>query len=513
MISGIVSDEMHLSRAEFEQAVRKARREFEAIGVASGDAVGLLLRNDVAFLVAMTALGQSGAYATTLNWQSHPDEIAYVLSDCGARAVLIDDEMLERVIGVIPPSVTVYAVGPNGGRARVARATDVSRSTRDWNRCLTEQSDTEMERRAAKGVIVYTSGTTGKPKGVRRESFNAVAAEAAHAVWLSKVFGIHPGVRTILCAPLYHSGPSAYARMAVRNLQTNGLIVLHKKFDAERLLSDIQEYSIGQLWLVPTMFHRLLSLPEKVRNSYDTSSLRWIICSAAHCPPDTKEAMIRWLGPVIYEFYGATETGPATLVTPEEAVAKPGTVGRVLPGVRLSIRDDEGTALPAGSIGEICCVKDNYPDFTYINREDERRAIDLNGEIRTGDVGQLDEDGYLFIRDRAKDMVIVGGVNLYPAEIESILISMPGVSDCAVLGLPNAEYGEILVAAVQPATSTNLTEESVREFLGSRLAKIKVPRRIFVLSELPRQDSGKILKRKLRAELELQSGPEFNGDP
>lgn len=500
MITGIVSDDFHLSPAEFEHTVRRAREEFEIAGIGDGDTVALLLRNDASFLVAMTALGRSGIYAATLNWQSHPDEVAYVLNDCGARAVLIEDGLIERFVAAIPSAVTVYAVGPNGETPRVVAAVPGKRQL-DWNRRVADRPSADKELRSAKGVIVYTSGTTGKPKGVRRQPFPDKASEAKYASMLARVFGIQRSVRTVICAPLYHSGPSAYARLAVRHLGDNGLIVLHRKFDAEKLLHDIQKYAITHIWMVPTMFHRLLSLSEEVRRSFDLSSLDHIIHSAANCPPETKRAMIQWLGPVLYEFYGATETGPVTFAAPDDALARPGTVGRIIPGITLSIRDDDGNVLPAGAIGEICCVNHGYPDFTYINREDERHVLNIDGEIRTGDMGELDDDGYLFIRDRKKDMVIVGGVNVYPAEIETVLVAMPGIADCAVVGLPDEEYGEVLVAAVTLHGVARLGEEAIKDFLGSRLGKFKVPRHVHILSELPRQESGKLLKRKLREQL------------
>jgi long-chain acyl-CoA synthetase len=501
MITGIVSDEFHLSPANFEQAVRQAREEFESVGIGDGDTVALLLRNDISFLVAMTALGRSGIYAATLNWQSHPEEVAYVMNDCGARAVLVEDSLVERFATAIPQTVMVYAVGSDGSESRVKAGVLGDRDILDWNKRTARRPDLEKELRSAKGVIVYTSGTTGKPKGVRRQPFPDKGSEASYAAMLGRVFGIEKSVRTIICAPLHHSGPSAYTRLAIRHLGKDGLIVLHRKFDAEKLLRDIEKYSITHIWMVPTMFHRMLSMPEDVKRAYKLSSLTHIIHSAAHCPPATKTEMINWLGPVLYEFYGATETGPVTFARPVDAISRPGTVGSIIPGITLTIRDEAGDVLPPGLIGEICCVNHGYPDFTYINREDERRALNIAGEIRTGDMGELDSDGFLFIRDRKKDMVIVGGVNVYPAEIETVLVAMPGISDCAVVGLPNEEYGEILIAAVTLQANAQVTEEGIKDFLGSRLGKYKVPRQVHILSELPRLESGKLLKRKLRDQL------------
>jgi long-chain acyl-CoA synthetase len=502
MISGIVSGATHLSNVEFEGLVRRARVEFSIGGYGEGDTVALLLQNDIAFLVAMTALGRSGIYAATLNWHSHPDEIAYILKDCRARAVLVQDDSLSRFSEAIPKGITIYAVGSDlQSLSTRPDLPTLSRAILDWNERVAARPDTESDARKSRGVIVYTSGTTGRPKGVLRQPFADAAADANQAGQLAAVFGGRPDMRTIICGPLYHGGPSAYARLAIRNLGTGGLIVLHQKFDAEALLRDVEKFCIGHLWLVPTMFHRMLSLPDAVRGAYDMSSLEWIIHGAAPCPAPIKQGMLRWLGPVVREFYGTTETGPATLAPPDAASAKPGTVGKPLPGVTVTIRDERGEPLPAGTVGEICCSNSYYPDFTYINRPEDRRALDIAGEIKTGDLGELDGDGYLFIRDRMKDMVIVGGVNIYPAEIEAVLLTMPGVYDCAAFGIPDEEYGEILAAAVVPVCGAAIDEQMVKQFLGQRQASYKTPRKVFVVPEIPREDSGKVFKRRLREQL------------
>ena len=503
MIGGIISGTAHITGPQFEQLVRRAVVEFSVSGYKEGDTVALLLQNDITFLVAMTALGRSGIYAATLNWHSHPDEAAYILKDCGARAVLIQEELFARFAAAIPDGIAIYVVGSNlqsagtkSGSSSRARGIAL-----DWNQRVAGRPDTEREPLRSRGVIVYTSGTTGRPKGVLREPFVSREAEAKQAEQLTAVFGGRVGMRTVICGPLYHGGPSAYARLAIRNLGNDGLIVLHQKFDAEMLLKDVETYSITHLWLVPTMFHRMLTLTEAIRNKYRTSSLEWIIHGAAPCPAWVKQGMLQWLGPVIREFYGTTETGPVTLASPEMAMSRPGTVGKRLPGVTVTIRDEAGIQLPPGTIGEICCSNKYYPDFTYINRIDDRRALDIADEVRTGDLGEIDQDGYLFIRDRKKDMVIVGGVNIYPAEIESVLIAMPEAYDCAAFGIPDDEYGEVLAVAVVPKDEMEITEDAVKKYLAQHQASYKTPRKVFIVSHIPREDSGKLFKRKLRDQL------------
>ena len=250
--------------------------------------------------------------------------------------------------------------------------------------------------------------------------------------------------------------------------------------------------------MVPTMFVRLLALPQEVRERYDISSLRWIVHAAAPCPVDVKRAMIEWMGPIVAEYYGGTETGPVTYCTSEEWLAHPGTVGRALPGAVVKILDEDGEELPPGQSGEVYMWHSAWPDFTYEGDEEKRRSVERDGLVSCGDIGYLDEDGYLYLNDRASDMVISGGVNIYPAEIEACLLSLPGVRDCAVFGIPDEEFGEALAAHVEPHEGAQLSEEEVRAHVREHLASYKTPRVVEFSDSLPREDSGKIFKRRLR---------------
>jgi long-chain acyl-CoA synthetase len=249
---------------------------------------------------------------------------------------------------------------------------------------------------------------------------------------------------------------------------------------------------------VPTMFVRLLKLPEVVREKYDLSSLRYIIHAAAPCPPQAKRGMIEWWGPIIHEFYGSTESSAVTHATSEDALRKPGTVGRPVQGAQIVIVDDNGNEATTGVQGEIFTRIEGMADFTYHNKPDKRAEIDRNGLITSGDVGYLDADGYLFICDRKRDMVISGGVNIYPAEIESVALHMPDIKDCAVFGIPDADFGEALMAVVEPQPGHALAPDDVRAYLKMHLADYKVPKHIEIGHDLPREDSGKIFKRRLR---------------
>src|SRR5205085_11406346 len=277
-----------------------------------------------------------------------------------------------------------------------------------------------------------------------------------------------------------------------------GVLVLMPRFDAEEFLRLIDEQKIDTIFMVPTMFIRLMKLPEAVRKKYDMSSLRHIIHAAAPCPADVKRAMIEWWGPVIYEFYGSTESGAVTFATSDDALKKPGTVGRISPGAELRFVGDDGRVVPDGEIGEIYSRISGNPDFTYHNKPEKRAEIERDGFITSGDVGYIDADGYVFICDRKRDMVISGGVNIYPAEIEAVLHAMPGVKDCAVFGIPDAEFGEKLMAVVEPMDGGAVSADDVRAYLRRHLADYKVPRAIEIGRDLPREDSGKIFKRRLR---------------
>ena len=250
--------------------------------------------------------------------------------------------------------------------------------------------------------------------------------------------------------------------------------------------------------MVPTMFVRLLALPLEVRARYDLSSLRWVVHAAAPCPPEIKRAMIDWLGPIVVEYYGGTETGPVVLCTSDEWLAHPGTVGRPLDRAVVKVFDADGRELPVGESGDVYMWLDVLPDFTYAGDEQKRRSIERDGLISCGDIGYLDGDGYLYLNDRRSDMVISGGVNVYPAEIEGCLLSLDGVRDCAVFGIPDDEFGEALAAHVERDADAELNAEQVREHVRSRLASYKTPRVVEFSDSLPREDSGKIFKRRLR---------------
>jgi len=349
--------------------------------------------------------------------------------------------------------------------------------------------------RTPRGPMLYTSGTTGRPKGIRRHA--ATPQQAQRTVEKSRLcYGIVPGMRALLNAPIYHSAPNGYV-VGVSQMP-EATLLLEQRFDAERTLQLIEQHRLTHAYLVPTLYVRLLRLPEDVKRRYDLSSMRHVSSTGSPCPPEVKRAMIDWWGPVFNESYGSSELGYMTYVTSAEALAKPGSAGRALPGCELAILDEQGHALPPGQPGLIYARQPTLVDFTYQGNDAARRAMEHDGFLTMGDVGYLDRDGYLFIVDRSADMVISGGVNIYPAEIEQALLGLTGVDDCAVFGIPDDEFGEALAAAVQPRAGAQLGADDVRAFLRGRLAGYKVPAVVTFHQTLPREDTGKIFKRKLR---------------
>jgi long-chain acyl-CoA synthetase len=433
-----------------------------------------------------------------INWHFHPEEIRYILRDCAAKALITHADLLASARQAAPAGLPSLAAPTPGDIAR-AFAIPPERCTLppdalSWDDFIAANAPWSGAPRPQTLSMIYTSGTTGHPKGVRRAPPTPEQLEAINEA-RRVVYGVAPGIRTIMAGPLYHSAPNAYALRAARIAEA---LILMPRFEPEALLAMIERERIDTLFMVPTMFVRLLKLPEDVRRRYDVSSLRFVMHAAAPCPVHVKRAMIDWWGPVIWEFYGATESGAVTLVSSEDWLKKPGTVGRTSKGASLSIQDEAGREVPQGEIGEIYSSIDYYPEFTYHNLPEKRAEIERDGMITVGDMGFLDPDGYLFLCDRKRDMVISGGVNIYPAEIEAVAIALAGVKDCAVVGIPDEEYGETLLALVEPMPGHALDIEAVSAHLKSHLASYKVPRRIEIAHDLPREDSGKIFKRRLR---------------
>lgn len=488
-----------LSRQDFLDRVARAADGFAKMGLRAGDSVAILMRNDLPFLEASLAAKAVGGVAVPINWHSTASEIAYILHDCRARVVVGHTDLLagaernalpiEQVLAVRPSSdlVAAYHLNPE--------QTEILPWMTEWDRWLAEHEIAHIGFNLASDSMLYTSGTTGRPKGVRRQRPSSEQKRLIDETRAS-VYGVRPGARVLVPGPLYHGAPNG---IAIHAAQVAERVVLMERFEPEQLLGLIEKHLIDTIFVVPTMFNRLLKLEEKVRRRYDLSSLRFVLHAAAPCSPSLKRRMIEWWGPIIHEFYGGTESGPCTFCTSEQWLRYPGTVGRIIDNATLKIFDSCGNECPTGEAGEVYMRLHHYPDFTYNGLDDKREEIERDGLITLGDIGYLNADGFLFLCDRKRDMVIVGGANVYPAEIESVLLEMLGVRDCAVFGIPDEDYGETLLALVEPYNDTSLHVSDIHTFLKERLKGFKLPRKVEIRRDLPREDSGKILKRILRA--------------
>ncbi len=484
------------THAAMEERASRAAQGFRDLGVGEGETVALMLRNDFAFFEASLGATKAGAYPVPLNWHATADEAAYILRDCGAKALVVHRDLLPRIAAGVPDGVRILVVETPAEIAaayRLAPGAALPAEALAWDGWLAAHAPIAAPATAARAAVIYTSGTTGNPKGVRRKPRTDTAPSQASAIG----YGLVPGAPTVVLmnGPMYHSAPNAYGLAA---FALGAKIILQPRFDAEDMLAMIERHRITHMHIVPTMFFRLLQLPEAVRTRYDLSSLRFVVHGAAPCPVAIKQAMIAWWGPVIHEYYGATETGLICGHGSEEALRKPGTVGRPFPGVTVKIVDDNGAEVAAGVPGDIYVHAEAKSDFDYIGLVDKRAEIARGAFVTVGDIGYLDADGALFLCDRRRDMIISGGVNIYPAEVEAVLASLDGIGDCAVFGIPDAEFGEAVCAYVTPRDGATLTVEAIRAALAGRLSRFKVPKVVEIVAALPREDTGKVFKRKLR---------------
>ncbi len=499
MTNALYFDGQKTEREDFEHRAQCYASVLRDYGVGEDDAVAVLLRNDLAYLEIIEACRYVGAYYVTLNWHAAAHEIQQILEDSEAKVVVGHSDLTAKLtpdVGVTlpilsittpPELVAAYGVNPVLTAGKI-----------DVTALMHAASPIETAPLRFRSMLAYTSGSTGRPKGIRRavdlSSPDPYATYKALAVILLQ---LAPGDRFYTAAPLYHSAPNALSNFTVAAGFAE--VYIAPKFDAEGFLADIERFGITHCYIVPTMMVRLLKLPDAVRRKYDTSTLRFGISTGSAWPRDVKAAMIEWFGPIFYESYGASEIGFMTLISSEEAIQKPGSVGKVLEGGSIKIFNDDGQECPTGEPGSIFVDLPQFGDFTYSNNEGDLTGQRHGKHATVGDVGYLDEEGYLYISDRKKDMIISGGANIFPAEIEAALIEMPEVFDCAVFGAPHAEFGETVIAAVQCAPGEQVSLSNMQDFLSDKLAKFKIPRQLDLHDQLPREDSGKIFKQRLRA--------------
>ncbi|MCZ7526225.1 MAG: acyl-CoA synthetase [Acidimicrobiia bacterium] len=462
-----------------------------SLGMRRGDAVAVVLPNGADPVHVFLAALQSGWYYVPINFRLSAPEIAYILSDSEARVFVAHERFADAAAAAAEeagiPAAARLAVGDVPGFRPAAELYDAHPTVRP-------------DDLATGAAMHYTSGTTGRPKGVRRKlpDLDPDTNAALHSGFLA-LFGIpqRDGNVHLCTSPNYHTAVTTFAG---NSLQAGHTVVFMDRWDPEETLAKIERYRCTHTHMVPTQFKRMLQLPEEVRTRYDVSSMRWAIHAAAPCPVDVKRAMLDWWGPVIWEYYAATEGG-GTLATPEDWLKYPGTVGNAWPISELKIVDDDGDRCPPGTPGTVW-MRMGAGDFEYKgDRTKTDESHDAEGFFTVGDVGYLNEDGFLFLCDRKSDMIIAGGVNIYPAEIEGEILAHPMVADVAVFGIPDDDMGEQIKAVVQPEEGIAPDDALRAEIMGhlrDRLAKYKWPRSIDFVEELPREPTGKLLKRTLR---------------
>ena len=495
----IVSGERRIGYSDIQDRIARAAAGLRALGLRDGTPVGMMLRNDFALFEISAAAAMLGSPVVPINWHLKAEEVGYILVDSGVGIFVCHADLLPQVRDGLSGQLRILAVAtPPEIVSAFGIAPDLARGPEgmtDWDIWRDKHSPLQ-EPPGRTSPMFYTSGTTGRPKGVRRQPMRPEQMAAAERVGAIS-YGIKPdeGQVILMNGPMYHSAPNSYGMLAFRQ---RCKIVLEPRFDPEDMLQLIERHRITHMHMVPTMFVRLLRLPDDVRARYDLSSLRFVVHGAAPCPVHVKQAMIEWWGPVVHEYFGSTETGIPVWHSAQEALAKPGTVGRAIEGGIVKIFGPNGELRGINEPGEIFMRQTAVSDFDYHSNAQARAEAGREGLVSVGDIGYLDEDGYLFLCDRKRDMVISGGVNIYPAEIENVLIGMAGVRDCAVFGIPDHEYGERLCACVEPESGSIVSASAVQDYLRERLANFKVPKEIKFLDALPREASGKIFKRKLR---------------
>jgi long-chain acyl-CoA synthetase len=484
------------SRGDLLEFVDRTAQALAAAGLLPGDTLAIVSPNCAEYFGIHLAALAAGLYVVPVNWHLADPEIAYLLDNSRARALVAHAQLGSARLAALLTHASRAAL-----RVSIGRATGFA----TLDDLIAEHPPRPVEGRERGRMMAYTSATTGRPKGVRFPIGSSHAALGKAIAWHRSLGIALESSNVHLCSSmLYHSAPLEGATVA---LEMGHAIVLTDRWNAEAALQVIDEYSVTVAFMVPAMFVHLLKLPAEVRSRYSAASLRFVIHGGAPCPADVKRRMIDWWGPIVWEAYGASEVQGA-IASSAEWLCYPGTVGRPIVGSQIKILDDAGREVPAGTVGLIYLTPYHGDRFEYYGDGQKTQACRRGELVTVGDLGYVNDDGYLFICGRRSELIISSGMNIYPAEIEQVLIEHDGVTDCAVVGMAHELFGEVPRAIVQPADGyapdAKLTLDLLR-FLGERLAPMKLPRRVDYVSPLPRDPNGKLLRRLL-AEPELD-GP------
>jgi long-chain acyl-CoA synthetase len=476
----IFNDDVRTFR-ELDERTTRLAHAYHALGIRKGDWIAVMLPNGFEWFESSTAADKARAAVVPINWHLKRQEIAYILEDSRARLVVAHTDFEDQVraaLGAVP-DCRLLLVG--------------DAETDGYEQAIAAQRlDTPLETTGHPHVVYYTSGTSGRPKGVVHGSIDfdtpTTAGVGQVALWWWSDRDVH-----ICNGPAYHAGPLSYTSVA---LLVGAPTIILERFDAREWLRAVDRYKVTRGQMVPGHFVRILEVPDEERAQYDLSSLELVVHASAPCPVRVKQQMMELVPNCqIWELYGASEGG-ATRIGPDDWKRKPGSVGTPWPGVTITIRDVDGNELPPTETGVIYITPPGQTRFEYHNDRDKSDQAWLGNSFTVGDMGYLDEDGYLFLTDRVGDMIIRGGVNIYPREIEEALSGHPAVVDCAVFGVPDPRFNELIKAVVEVRTPTN--PEQLRTWLGERIADFKVPHLVEIVDELPRTPTGKVLKRYLR---------------
>ncbi|MET0987635.1 MAG: AMP-binding protein [Steroidobacteraceae bacterium] len=473
-----------LTYAELQRRSDALAQRFYELGLRFGDHLAVLMENRIEYPVAVWAAQRSGLVMTPINWHLAADEAAYVIDNCGARVVVASDQQLDLIGKIKPltPNVEAWLVaGDAGSHAALELATPA----------LTARYE------ALEGsAMCYSSGTSGRPKGIALELTRApFGASTQPERLLTQFMGFDSDTIYLSPAPLYHTAPFVWTKTIVRN---GGTVIIMEKFEAEQCLALIERHRPNVGHFVPTMFIRMLKLPEQVRARYDVSSLKRAVHAAAPCPVDVKRRMIDWWGPILFEFYAGSEGGWVQIES-REWLQHPGSVGR---NSKVHILDEHFNEVPPRTVGVIYFE----PNFKFEYLGDSKKTAESfspQGWMTLWDMGYLDEAGYLFLSDRKSHMIISGGVNIYPQETENVLVAHAAVADAAVIGVPNEEFGEEVKAVVELEPGISPTAQlgnALIEYCRERIAHFKCPRTVDFVAHLPRLPNGKLMKRELRAQ-------------
>lgn len=474
---------------EMEARANQLAHLFRRAGLREGDAVAVLIDNNEHFHTVLWAARRSGLYYVPINTHLTAAEAAYIIDNSEAKAVVGSVALRDTLAGLagelptMPPLLIITDGELQGWQS--------------YPECLADQPVTPIDDEIEGDLLQYSSGTTGRPKGIKRELPHLPPSEVPGMMAGLIAFWMTPDSVYISPAPLYHTAPSVWS---MQTLAAGVTTVVLEKFDAQGCLDAIATHKVTHGQFVPVMFTRMLKLPESVRNSYDLSSLRRVMHAAAPCPVEIKKQMIDWWGPIVDEYYASSEAIGSTLIFAEDWLTHPGSVGKPMVGA-LHILDGDGNELPPGQAGEI--YFEGGLDFEYLNdAEKTAKSRDGHGWKTVGDIGYLDEEGYLYLTDRRHHMIISGGVNIYPQEAENMLITHPKVMDAAVFGVPDEEMGQSVKGVVQlvdPADATDEFADELLAWLRDRLSHYKCPRSISFEAQLPRTDTGKLYKQELIA--------------